>query len=135
MFNFTNTNKNRQQELPAAPASSGANQQNLGSIEAMAEQKVQEIEAQRIAFAKKNPGFDMKTELENPAFKNYLWVNGLTVEEAYFLAHREELLENARTEALDVGGYPAEGDGAEAGAPVRLQPDHRGRNDVPRSLA
>ncbi len=100
MFNFTNTNKPRQ-ELSAAPASSqNLSGQDPASLEALAEQKVQEIEAQRIAFAKKNPDFDMKTEMENPAFKNYLWGNGLTVEEAYFLAHREDLLENARRDAL-----------------------------------
>lgn len=107
MFNFTNTNKPRQQELSAAPASSQnlsgstLQNQNLTSMEALAEQKAQEIEAQRIAFTQKNPGFDMKAEMENPAFKKYLWGNGLTVEEAYFLAHREELLENARAEALE----------------------------------
>ena len=64
------------------------------------DQRIDEIEAQRQAFARQNPNFDMRTEMENPAFVNYVWGNGLSVEDAYFLVHREELLEQAGLEAV-----------------------------------
>ena len=66
-----------------------------------ADSRNEEIEAQRIAFMKVNPDFDMATELENPQFINYIWANGLSVEEAYFLVHREELLEKVRSDAME----------------------------------
>lgn len=69
--------------------------------DAEADKKSAEIEAQRLAFVRKNPDFDMKAEMENSAFVNYVWGNGLTVEEAYFLVHREELLKQAASEAVE----------------------------------
>jgi len=60
-----------------------------------------EIEEERLAFSRKNPDFDMKAEMQNPQFVNYVWGNGLSVEDAYLLCHREELLEAARTEAAE----------------------------------
>lgn len=107
MFNFTTT-KNNPQTLPADPASvkkPDAGQQtpvqNPQDTNALVEKQIQEIEAQRIAFTQKNPGFDMKAEMQNPAFVDYVWGKGLTVEEAYFLVHRQELLEEARKEAME----------------------------------
>ncbi|MBE5039889.1 hypothetical protein [Ructibacterium gallinarum] len=64
------------------------------------DQRIDEIEAQRQAFARQNPNFDMRAEMENPAFVNYVWGNGLSIEDAYFLVHREELLEQAGMEAV-----------------------------------
>ncbi len=64
------------------------------------EQRIDEIERQRIAFAKLNPDFDMRAEMENPQFVNYIWGNGLSVEDAFFLVHRDELLEEAANEAV-----------------------------------
>ena len=95
MFNFTGT-KGRQEtpDLTQPKAQVSAPEQNNPAIE----QRIADIEAQRLAFIRKNPDFDMKQEMENPAFVNYVWGNNLTVEDAYFLAHREELLEQARQE-------------------------------------
>lgn len=59
------------------------------------------LRAQRQAFMRKNPDFDMKSEMQNPDFVNYVWGSGLTVEDAFFLVHRDELLEQARAEALE----------------------------------
>ena len=101
MFNFTNTKA--RQEAPANSASPSAApgvsypQQQDPAIE----QRIAEIEAQRMAFSRKNPDFDMKREMENSAFVNYVWGNGLTVEDAYFLTHREEILEAARQEGAN----------------------------------
>lgn len=76
-----------QQEVSQSPETAAIDKRNA------------EIEAQRQAFAAKNPDFDMQSEMKNPAFINYIWGNGLSIEDAYFLIHREEILENARNEA------------------------------------
>lgn len=65
------------------------------------ERRVDEIEAQRLAFLRKNPDFDMKTEMQNPKFVNYVWGKNLDLEDAFFLTHREEILEQVRAEALE----------------------------------
>ena len=57
------------------------------------ERMIDEIEAQRIEFSKKYPDFDMRAEMENPQFSNYVWANGLSVEDAFFLTHKEEIIE------------------------------------------
>lgn len=115
MFNFTSNTKNRQQTLPTdpavaqtakAPAAAAGTQnsqmpQSTQSADPYVEQRIDEIESQRIAFQRQNPDFDMKAEMQNPDFVNYVWGKGLTVEEAYFLAHRQELLNQARSEAME----------------------------------
>lgn len=127
MFNFTSSTKPRQQKLPtdptpASPAPAGAPGtpgNTPASMPAQAaaqpsqpqgmangsnpyvEQRIEVIEAQRQAFASKNPDFDMKTEMQNPAFVNYVWGNNLSVEDAFFLVHRDELLEQAKAEAME----------------------------------
>lgn len=50
------------------------------------------VDEQARAFARKYPAFRMEEEIKNPAFRYYVWSVGLTVEEAYLLAHREEIL-------------------------------------------
>ena len=113
MFNLNGT-KNRQAVLPSNLVSDGGlkqmNQVNAPEVQSgmpngtdMAiESKIQEIEAQRRAFMSKNPDFDMRAEMQNPDFINYVWGMGLTVEDAYFLVHKEELLEQARMEAAEM---------------------------------
>ena len=98
MFNFTNTKTH--QEVPANtnPALAEGKVPSSKQEDPVVEQRLADIEAQRLAFIRKNPDFDMKTEMNNPAFINYLCGNGLTVEDAYFLVHREEMLEAARQE-------------------------------------
>ena len=104
MFHFNNPKGRVPQEpsqgirQPQAVTAPGTDE--LGSNPA-AMQRIAEIESQRLALMRKNPDFDMKAEMQNPAFVNYVWGNNLTVEDAYFLVHREELLEQARTEAME----------------------------------
>ncbi len=88
MFNF-NTTK-RQPELNSAVK--GADETNA---------KVAELESQSREFQKKNPQFDMKKEFENMDFANYILKNGLSVEDAYFLTHRDEILKGVATQATD----------------------------------
>ncbi len=82
-------------QAPSAPV------QGTGAENPYLNQRTREIEAQRIAFQQKNPDFDMKAELQNPAFVRYVFQNNLSVEEAFFLVHREEILETAKAEALE----------------------------------
>ena len=117
MFNFNVTGK-QQQKLPTEPtgtqsgttvAAANSNVQQpagekaavTGGTDAYIERRIDEIEAQRAAFAAKNPDFDMKAEMQNPDFVNYVWGNNLTVEDAYFLVHRDEILEQVRAEAIE----------------------------------
>ena len=66
-------------------------------LEAYIAKRTAEIDAQVREFSKKNPDFDIRRELQDPKFCNYLWGNGLSVEDAYYLAHRgEEQAENNR---------------------------------------
>lgn len=112
MFNLNGT-KTRQASVPTNPASyktadeakTGSvpeNQPPVGGIDPKINQKIEEIEAQRRAFAAKNPGFDMRAELKNPDFVNYVWGKGLSVEDAFFLVHKDEILEQARSEAAEM---------------------------------
>ncbi len=101
MFNLTNGQKPRQQKEEMQPEMKSEDKAPMAKgVDPRMEQRVDEIEKQRMEFSRKNPDFDMREELKNPQFVEYIWVKGLTVEEAYFLVHREELMEKAREEAL-----------------------------------
>ena len=52
--------------------------------------RTSEIDAQVKEFSEKNPNFDMRREMQNPKFCNYVWGKGLSIEDAYYLCHREE---------------------------------------------
>lgn len=95
MFNFTTAQNSRQKEEPSKSQQTAATKEIDPKMEAM----IDEIEKQRLAFSRKNPDFDMKKEMENPDFVRYVWEKGLTIEEAYFLVHREELLEQSAKES------------------------------------
>ncbi|MBO5364901.1 MAG: hypothetical protein J6A56_05510 [Clostridia bacterium] len=104
MFNFTSNQKLRQQNETEVPETTGKGKE----IDPYAKERMAEIEKQRLAFVKKNPDFDMRAEMENPDFVTYVWGRGLTVEEAYILVHREELLEKARQNAQEEKTLPRE---------------------------
>ena len=101
MFNFTTGQKTRQQSETEIPAKDESKTPVKRELDPQMEARIDEIEKQRLEFSRKNPDFDMKKEMENPDFVNYVWGKGLTVEEAYFLVHREEILEQSRQEATD----------------------------------
>lgn len=91
MFHFS-TNKESQNTNPS-PQTAGENP----AVTA----RMSEIEAQRQAFLQKNPSFDMKAEMQNKDFVNYVWGSNLSIEDAYYLVHREELLEQARLSGME----------------------------------
>ncbi len=105
MFNFTTGKKPIQPDQNRAVAygqqpSVAEASKNPNTQEEYIKARVEEIEAQRRAFMSKKPDFNMKAELENPKFSDYLWKNGLSIEDAYFLTHKDEIMEEAATDAL-----------------------------------
>lgn len=102
MLNFINNQKSRSAEAEAAaPDKAAVTSQTATSAEnGYVEKRIAEIEEQRLALQKELPDFDMKKEMENPDFINYIWGKGLTVEEAYLLVHREDLFAKAAEEAV-----------------------------------
>ncbi len=104
MFNFNTGKKQNEPTLNTAVfGGTSASQKTTasnGEGDAYIDSRIKEVELQRLEFMKKNPEFDMKSELQNPSFKQYLWGNNLSVEDAYFLAHRDEIVTEAVKEAL-----------------------------------
>ena len=100
MFNFSNKH---QEEITPETNSKDVNpvEEKTSSQNDFTKKRVAEIEEQRKAFLKKMPDFDMKAELENEDFVNYLWNHGLSVEDAYLLVHREEIIEHAAQESAN----------------------------------
>lgn len=77
------------------PRMEQANQQmgmegNEQELQAYIDQRTNEIDNQVKEFSQKNPNFDMGKEMQNPQFCTYIWGNGLSVEDAYYLAHKNE---------------------------------------------
>ncbi len=92
MFNF-NTTK-RQPNLNSVVKGAEENDASVNT-------KALEIDSQRREFEKKNPEFNMKAEMENKDFVNYILKNGLSVEDAYFLTHRDEIIKGAAEQAVN----------------------------------
>lgn len=95
---YQNVNMGQPQQMPDYPGNyqngqmgqypaSGESQQDLQDY---INKRTSEIDAQVKEFSEKNPNFDMKSEMQNPKFCSYVWGNGLSIEDAYYLCHREE---------------------------------------------
>lgn len=65
-------------------------QENGSRLEEYISRRNAEIDAQVQEFTRKNPMFDMRREIQNPQFCNYVWGNGLSIEDAYCLVHRND---------------------------------------------
>ena len=97
MFHIHPTKDRR--EMNGNPANSSAvNGEKNPAVAA----RLSEIETQRQAMLQENPDFDMKAEMQNQDFINYVWGSNLSVEDAYYLVHREELLEQARLDGMQM---------------------------------
>lgn len=100
MFNLNSIKKQNQPNMNSVvngANSAASNYREEGTFddaqrEAFINSKVQELEKQHLEFIKKNPEFDIKAEMENPVFKNYVLGAGLSIEDAYILTHKEEIL-------------------------------------------
>lgn len=80
MDNQSGFNHNKQ------PMDTAGNEQEL---QAYIDQRSAEIDHQVKEFSDKNPNFDMGKEMQNPEFCTYIWGNGLSVEDAYYLTHKD----------------------------------------------
>lgn len=112
MFNFNSVGKQRQAmpksnpmqsaertEYPGAPENTASAQRR--NVTPEQERRLAEIKAQAAAFAAKYPGFNMRDEINNPKFIDYIWDNNLSVEDAFFLTHREDIMDQVRAEAIE----------------------------------
>lgn len=52
--------------------------------------RIAQIDSEVQEFSRKNPNFDMKREMQNPVFCTYVWGNELSVEDAYYLTHKDD---------------------------------------------
>lgn len=99
MFNFNTTKRRPEPDMTTAVT--GGHQVNAeGGNADEINNGIEKIEAQRRELEKKHPGFDMRAELENPEFSAYIFKNGISVEDAYFLVHRDEIIEAEVKSAL-----------------------------------
>ena len=86
-------------------------------------------------FSRKNPEFQLEKEIENPQFCKYILENKLTIEEAYTLTHREELMGKAKAAALEDfrakrDRISENGTGRTAGAAVKMNPKDMDDKDI-----
>lgn len=111
MFNFSNAGKQKQALSEPNPAQTPENSDYSGTSEKAAsfrrrditpqqERRLEEIKAQAARFAAENPNFDMREEIKNSEFIDYLWDNNLSVEDAFLLVHRDDIMDQVRTEAI-----------------------------------
>lgn len=123
MFRFTTNFKNRPQELPTNPGvtAEGA-KRGLGAAAGAAEMpadassdaaasralpvqqaeaRMAQLRAEAAEMMKKYPDFQVKEEMENPVFVEYVFANGLSMEEAYVLTHFDKIAEEIRSKALE----------------------------------
>ena len=123
MFRFTTNFKNRPQELPTNPGMTAAGAKKgmqptagaagmpadasgdaaaSGSLSSQqAEARMAQLRAEAAEMMKKYPDFQVKEEMENPVFVEYVFANGLSMEEAYVLTHFDKIAEEIRSKALE----------------------------------
>lgn len=65
------------------------------------QQKLSVIDAQVNALRAKNPEFDMGKEVENPEFCRMVWNQGISVEDAYYLTHKDALYKQAQNAVME----------------------------------
>lgn len=64
------------------------------------QERNQRIAMQAVQFSAKLPGFDLRAEMQNQLFRSLVMDNGLSVENAYNVAHHAEIVERAKQAAL-----------------------------------
>lgn len=110
MFNFNTSARQKQLDTDelAIGAKGGSAETERADLQQMqsdnddyVNSRINELEAQRREFMAKKPDFDMKLEMQNPQFAAYVMKNRLSVEDAYFLVHRDEVIGDAVKEMMD----------------------------------
>lgn len=83
--------------VPQEQMQNGMNDEQRAFIKARAE----ELENQRRDFMRKRPDFDLEAEMQNPDFAKYVLAMGLSIEDAFYLVHRDEIIQEEIQTALN----------------------------------
>lgn len=82
---------------PQAQMQNGMNDEQKAFIRARAE----ELDNQCREFMRKRPDFNLEAEMQNPEFAKYILTKGLSVEDAFYLIHKDEIIQEEIQTALN----------------------------------
>lgn len=94
-----------------------------------ADKRVREVRRQAEEYARKNPNFDMNEEIKNRDFCYLIFKAGVSVEDAYFLIHKEEIMRNRENSRISENGVYKN-----SGISTRLNPEKFSDDDVEKIL-
>lgn len=123
MFNFNTNKRNAEPSMNTAMRTNGSgnmsNRQggqaaNINAVpqnvmqngmdseqQAFIRARAEELENQRRDFMRKRPDFDLETEMQNPEFAKYVLAMGLSIEDAFYLVHKDEIIQEEIQAALN----------------------------------
>jgi len=106
----------------------GNNDKSKQMSKAEVEARLREVRRQAEEFAKKNPNFDMEKEMENRHFCYLVFKGGVSVEDAYYIFHKDEILERQAPRISENGATKNQG------ISTKLNPEKFSDEDVARIL-
>lgn len=127
MFNFNTNKRNAEPSMNTAmrtngsgnmPSRQGGQAANINAVpqngmqngmqngidseqQAFIRARAEELENQRRDFMRKRPDFDLETEMQNPEFAKYVLAMGLSIEDAFYLVHKDEIIQEEIQTALN----------------------------------
>lgn len=123
MFNFNTNKRNAEPSMNTAmrtngsgnmPSRQGGQAANINAVpqngmqngmdfeqQAFIRARAEELENQRRDFMRKRPDFDLETEMQNPEFAKYVLAMGLSIEDAFYLVHKDEIIQEEIQAALN----------------------------------
>ena len=123
MFNFNTNKRNAEPSMNTAmhtngsgnmPSRQGGQAANINTVpqngmqngmnteqQAFIRARAEELENQRRDFMRKRPDFDLETEMQNPEFAKYVLAMGLSIEDAFYLVHKDEIIQEEIQTALN----------------------------------
>lgn len=133
LSDFSARNEQAQEEAEEEPQNSEISSLNSGNTKQMtkeeADARVKEVRRQVEEFAKKNSSFDMNKEMQNRDFCYLVFKAGVSVEDAYFLMHKEEMIKNSANSRISENGVYKN-----SGISTRLNPEKFSDEDVAKIL-
>ena len=119
MFNFNTNKRNAEPSMNTAMRTNGSGNMprqaaNINAVpqngmqngmdseqQAFIRARAEELENQRRDFMRKRPDFDLETEMQNPEFAKYVLAMGLSIEDAFYLVHKDEIIQEEIQTALN----------------------------------
>lgn len=123
MFNFNTNKRNAEPSMNTAMRTNGSGNMtsrqggqaaNINAVpqngmqngmdseqQAFIRARAEELENQRRDFMRKRPDFDLETEMQNPEFAKYVLGMGLSIEDAFYLVHKDEIIQEEIQAALN----------------------------------